>query len=314
MFDIRLLDNTAWLLEPNWIRRSVAKLSKIPTCPTARELVGERQRRLEVARNAAVAAVRGVKGKVGVIPIIGMIEQRFSGVMEKLGGTSVEEISASLDALLRDKAVDAIVLDVDSPGGTSYGVEELSDKIFAARERKRIYSISNSLMASAAYWIGSAASHVTASPGSDTGSVGVYAIHVDESKALEAEGLSIEFVQAGKYKTELASTGPLSEGAREYTQMQVDFTYEHFLGAVKRNRGTTLDDVRRNYGQGRTFNSEQALAAKMVDRVSTLEELLGGLFGNQSSNTARAATAHVLKLRHEHRKRLSPVSLSETTL
>jgi signal peptide peptidase SppA len=304
MFDLRLLDNTAWLCEPQWMRGAIARLSAMPTCPTARELVVERQRRLEVARNAAVAAVRGVKGKIGVIPIYGLIEQRMSLATEKLGGTSVEEISASLDVLMRDKSVDVIVLDVDSPGGTSYAIEEASDKIFAARAKKRIYSSANSMMASAAYWLGSAASHVSAMPGADIGSVGVYAVHVDESKAIEAEGLTIELVSAGKFKTEYASTGPLTADARDNLQMQVDHTYGKFIAAIKRNRNTTLDDVRKNYGHGRTFNSEQAKDAGMIDAIRTFEDLLGSLMGaGGNSGAGRATTTEMLRLRHDQRKR-----------
>lgn len=305
-FDIRLLNDTAWLCEPQWMRQAIARLSVIPECPTARELVVERNRRIEVARNAAVAAVRGVKGKVGVIPIYGLIEQRMSAAMEKLGGTAVEEISASLDVLLREKSVDAIVLDVDSPGGVSYGIEELSDKIFAAREKKRIFSNANSVMASAAIWLGSAASHVSAMPGADVGSVGVYSVHIDESKALEDEGLKIEMVTAGKYKTEYASTGPLSADARENLQMQVDYTYGKFLAALKRNRNTTLDKVKKDFGEGRILNADQAKEAGMIDKILSFEELLCSLLGNSgNSNGNRTAIAHILKLRHEQRKRAS---------
>lgn len=303
MFDLRVLDNTAWLIEPNWLRRAITRLQAIPTCPTARDLVTERNRRMEVARNAAANAVRGVKGKIGLIEIYGPIEQRMSAAMEKLGGTSVEEISASLDVLLRDKSVDAIVYRIDSPGGSSYGIEELSDKIYNARQVKRSYAIADSMMASAAWWVGSAAGHVSITPGGDVGSQGVYAVHIDESKALEDEGVKIELVTAGKYKTEYSSHKPLSDEARENLQYQVDATYNKFINAVRRNRNASLDDVRNKYGQGRTLNAEQAKQAGMVDRIASFEDLLASLSVQKQGSGSAKSSAEVMRMRHEQRKR-----------
>jgi len=304
MFDIRALDNTAWLLEPAWIKRAAVRLQQFPSCPTARDVATEHKRRMEVARNIASTAVRGVKGKIGIIPIYGMIEQRTSPIMEKLGGTSTEEIGVMLDVLLADKSVDAIVYDVDSPGGTSYGVEELSDKMFAARERKKTYSIANSMSASAGQWLSSSAGFSAATLGADVGSIGVYCVHIDESKAIEAQGLTVTMVTAGKYKTEYSPFAPLSDEARENLQMQVDVTYGKFLNAMKRNRNTSLEDVRKNYGQGRLMNAQQAKDVGMIDRVMTMEELLTQLMGKSSNGTAgRVAASEVLRLRHEHRKR-----------
>lgn len=303
MFDLRALNNTAWLMEPNWIKRAAARLQQFPSCPTSREIAAEHMRRMDIAKNAATTAVRGVKGKVGVIPVYGPVEQRVTAEMMKLGGTSVEEITVSLNAMLRDKSVEAIVMEFDSPGGSSYGIEELSDKIYSAREQKRIFGAVNSLAASAAYWLASATSNLSATPGADVGSVGVFAVHVDETKALEAEGMTVNLVTAGKYKGEYLPITPMTAESRENLQFQVNVTYDKFLSALKRNRNTTLDDVKKNYGQGRVMNADQAKAAGMVDSVRTFEELIGQLMGSSSQSRSAAETA-VLRMRHEHRKRL----------
>lgn len=324
MIDPRVIDGTLWLCEPIQLQLAAARVLSFHGCPTARELVEERRRRLaEAARPVTIAsrwtdaeleqpdkeaasgkAVRGVKGRVAVIPIHGPIEQRYSSRLAKAGGTSVEEIGVGLDAALADSGVDAIVFHVDSPGGSSYGVEELSDRIHQARERKKTYAIADSMAASAGYWLASAAEFLAVTPGGDVGSVGVYAMHVDQSKALEAEGVKVSLVSAGKYKTEFAPFAPLSDDARANLQEQVNHTYGRFHAALKRNRNVPLDHVRSEFGQGRVVNAEQALERKMVDRIMTwtqlMERLTGG--GNEGGRGASAAKMQLLRWRHDHAK------------
>lgn len=316
------LANTSWLVEPAEFRRLVARIASIPTCPTSRELATCRADRLAAARrlptlaitgqgidapeeaklaNGGTKAVRGAK-KVGLIPIHGPIEQRMSAELEKLGGTSTEEVGVGLDALLADKTVDAIVLHIDSPGGSSYGTEELADKIFNARGTKKIYAIADAMAASAAYWIGSAADMLMVTPSGMVGSIGVYTWHVDESKALEAEGMNVTMVAAGKYKVELASVHPLTDTAKAHMQEIVDTIYTKFVKAVGRNRNTPIGKVRKDYGEGRVLMADDALEAGMVDRIIPFDELLRKLTGAASANGQTKASMEILRLRQERRK------------
>lgn len=305
-FTLSSLHNTLWLVEPSHLRRYVERIAKIPTCPTARDLVEARRRRLDAVRQAAteLAAqpVRSARGKVGVIPVYGPVEQRVTPELEKLGGTSLEEVGMYFDMLMAEPSVSTIVLDVDSPGGSSYGVQELSDKIFAARGTKKIYAIANSLAASASYWVATAAEQLFVTPGGDVGSVGVYCVHVDESKALEEDGVKISVASAGKYKTELAPWAELSEDGRAHMQDLVDRDYGRFLNALRRNRGVSLDDVRKNFGQGRVVPAEAAVSARMADRVMSMDELGAKLFGDAPAAGGRKASAEILRLRHQHAK------------
>lgn len=301
MFDQRVLDCTAWLAEPGAIRQAVAKLRLFPSCPSAREIVEERRRRLDEARQAAARAIKPARGgKVGLIAVHGPIQQRMTSELMKLGGTSTEEVGMALDALLADPGVEAVVFHVDSPGGSSYGVEELSDKIYASRERKKTYAVADSMAASAAYWIATAAETVVCTPGGDVGSVGVYAIHVDQSKALEAEGLTVSLVKAGKYKAELAPFGPLGEEARAHLQELVDATYGKFVKAVARNRGVSASEVRDNYGQGRILTADKAKAVGMVDRIMPFDQFIAKLTG--SGEGGRQASAELLRRRMKHER------------
>lgn len=241
-------------------------------------------------------AIRAVKGKVGVIPIHGPVDQRMSSELMKTGGTPLDYVSAAFDAMIGNASIGAIVLHIDSPGGGVYGTQELADKIYAARGTKPIFAMIDSMAASAAYWICTAAGMVVCTPGGESGGVGVFCIHYDESMAMEKEGIKPTIIAAGKYKAELAPTGPLSADAIANLQESVDGTHEKFLGALKRNRATNIDDVRRNYGQGRVFSAEKALAAGMIDRILTMDELMSKLTGSQGGGPSASA----LKMRHEY--------------
>lgn len=300
MLNLSFLEERQWLIEPNRFQRLLAQVLSIPVCPSARGLVLERQRRLEDA--VSPRALRGVKGKVGIIPIYGPLEQRLSAEGFKAGSTSTEDVSMSLDRLVADASVDAIVLHMDSPGGVSYGIEELGDKIYAARDKKKIYAIADSQMCSAAYWLGSAAGQVCCTPGGDVGSIGVYTAHIDQSKALESQGVKISLISAGEHKTLGNPFEPLPPEARSWLQEQVDYTYSKFLNTLKRNRSVTLSHVREKFGQGKVMNADQALVAGMIDRIMTFGELLARLTGN-SLQQVKDVHMDVLRLRQAQRLR-----------
>lgn len=305
-FDLNTLNDTLWLAEPAALRRLVAQVLRVPGCPTGRALAKRRRSLMDDAKQTATKAVRSAKGRIGVIPIYGPVDQRYTSQIEKAGGTPLEYVSAAFDNLMADSSISAIVLDIDSPGGSSYGVEELSDKIFAGRSSKKIYAVANSMACSAAFWIASAAEIFCCTPGGDVGSVGVYCMHVDESQAMADEGLTVTLISAGRFKTECASTTPLSADARDYLQASVDETYAKFIAAVARNRGVPPADVRAKYGQGRVLSADAALAAGMIDKVMTCDELLARLTGGSTATSAKGtATLTQLRLRHEHRKRLT---------
>ena len=300
-FDLKALNGSLWLMEPHRLKLAVQRALHLP-CPSPRDLVAYRAERLALAREAASKAIKSQKGKVGVVPIWGPVEQRMSDRLWKNGGTSTEEVGVALDALLADNSVSAIVLHVDSPGGSAYGTQELSDKIYAAREQKVVHAIADSMAASAGYWIASAANSLSVTPGGDVGSVGVYAMHIDESKALEGEGIKVTAIHAGKYKVEGAWWDPLGEDARANFQAEVDHTYGKFVSALARNRGVGKKRVEEDFGQGRLLNAEKALEAGMVDKILTFQELMSQLMGKGSEGKS-AASVEVLRLRHEQAKR-----------
>jgi signal peptide peptidase SppA len=224
---------------------------------------------------------------VAVIPVYGVISQRMNLFQEISGGTSAELIARDIRAAANDPEVSAILLDVDSPGGSVYGIAELGDVIYQARQQKPVVAIANSLMASAAYWIGSQASEVVVTPGGEAGSIGVITAHEDYSPLIEDRKLpAVELIYAGQYKAEGNPYQPLDDEARAAIQARVDEYYAMFVDAVARGRGVPAQAVREGFGQGRVLGAQGAVDAGLVDRIATFDDVLGELV--QSGGGAEA--------------------------
>jgi signal peptide peptidase SppA len=169
-----------------------------------------------------------------------------------------------------DSSIDAVVLDVDSPGGEVFGVQEAWDAIRAASKVKPVVAVANAIAASAAYYLASAADELLVTPSGMVGSIGVYALHVDVSKALEEIGEKWTFVSAGKYKVEGNPTEPLGDEARGAMQGDVDRYYSDFVQAVARGRKKTFAAVRDGFGEGRMVGARAAVEQGMADAVGTI--------------------------------------------
>lgn len=215
-----------------------------------------------------------VNGRIGILPISGPIFGKANLLTMLSGATSLSEFRQDFKSMLNSDDVDAIVLDIDSPGGTSEYLQEVGDEIFAAREIKPVYSIANTMAGSAAYWLASQADKLYMAPSGLVGSVGAYRVHIDQSGKDANDGNRFTFTSAGKYKVEDSPHSPLSEEARDYRQQQVDECYNDFLSAVARGRGITTQEVSENFGQGRVVTSKHASQKGMVDGVVELESLV----------------------------------------
>src|SRR5205807_1848199 len=216
-------------------------------------------------------------GKVAVLSLSGIIMQRASFMLEFFGGTSTEQFAQAFDDAIANPDIRAIVIDVDSPGGSVAGTAELAQRIYDARDQKKIVAIADSLAASAAYWIGSAAAEFWATPTAEVGSIGVFAVHEDTSQADAEAGVKYTLVKAGKYKAEGNPYEPLSAEAQAYMQTRVDDYYGMFVQAVAKQRGVGVDAVRGGFGQGRVVGADDAKAQGMIDRIGTLNDVLVSL-------------------------------------
>lgn len=252
------------------------------------------------AHTAPVAARLGrgserSAGTIAVLPLRGVITPRVSYMSMLYGGGSTGLIDwlAEFKSLVADEDVVAIVLDVDSPGGSTSLVQEAADAIYAARGSKPIVAIANTLCASAALWLAAQADELAVTPSGYVGSVGAYMVHEDWSGWNEQAGIDPTYVYAAPYKTEGNPDEPLTDEARADWQATVDENYDAFVDALARGRGTSAEDVRENYGQGRVLSANASVAAGMVDRVATFDDVIAGLVSSArtSGPDARASRA-----------------------
>src|SRR5258707_6871534 len=110
------------------------------------------------ASAAPARATRAASGSIAVLRLYGVLVPRASDFAEQFGLVGVERFTQDFRAALADDSIGGIVLDVDSPGGSVYGIMELSDEVYRARNRKPAFAVANSLAASCADWIASSAS------------------------------------------------------------------------------------------------------------------------------------------------------------
>lgn len=212
---------------------------------------------------------------IAILPVHGVLEVRPSVFGRMFGMSSYEGIGRVFDAAMADESVSGVILDVASPGGMAYGAPELAEKIFAARGPKPIVAVANPLAASGAYWIASAADRLVVTQSGDVGSVGVLVEHVDVSQAMEAAGEKVTVIRSAgsPHKAESNELEPLSDEARQHLQSRVDAIYQNFSTSLAKYRGVSVDHVNEHFGKGRVVGAKQAMAAGMVDRVATLDEV-----------------------------------------
>jgi capsid assembly protease len=245
-------------------------------------------------RPAAPKSTRN--GRVAVIAAHGVLTQR-PGLLSALGlGVSTAELSTLLRLAVVDPSVACIVLDIDSDGGSVYGLPELAAEIMSARQTKPVAAIANSVATSGAYWLAACCSEVYVAPGGEVGGIGIATAHTDASKALASAGISTTLISAGKYKVEGNPYGPLGADAKGFMQSRVDDYYGAFTRDVAKGRKVSVDKVRQDFGQGRALGASQAKAAGMVDGVTTLGELVGSLSRGKSGAGATARLQQMVAL------------------
>ncbi len=235
---------------------------------------------LAALRSLAPSPDRPPTAGVMTIPLAGIITPQGSFLDVLFGGEGggLLAFREAFRVAMAAPEVVAIVIDVDSPGGMIDQVPETAAEIRAARGAgKPIIAIANTQMASAAYWIASQADQVVITPSGNAGSIGVYRVHEDWSDANTQAGVAITYVSAGKFKIEGNPNEPLGRTAKAQWQADVQDIYDMFVADVAAGRGVSVAEVIGGYGEGRSLPAARALAAGLVDRIATYDEVRTGI-------------------------------------
>lgn len=268
-----------WAITPTMMRIVADVLCRHVAGDDPDEAAIHEARELALARQERQVAAPEGSG-VAVLPMHGVITPRMNLMSDVSGGTTFESLTSDLLSAAENPRVKAIVLDIDSPGGSVAGATEFASVVRKVRTQKPVVAQASHGMNSAAYWTGSNATEIVASPSASVGGIGVFAAHDDLSKAYEKRGLKRNFVSAGKYKLEGNDTTALDDDARAAMQGKVDHYYSVFVNDVALGRGVDVSKVRSGFGEGRSLTAPEALAAGMVDRIATLSETVARLAGN----------------------------------
>ena len=255
--------------------------------------------RLNIQPPAADMALPGPRNMssatpgIAVIPVHGTLVKRTAGLDAASGLTSYTELAAMLDSALADPQVAGILLDIDSPGGEASGSFELARRIREASAVKPVWAVANDAAYSAAYAIGSAASRLIVSETGGVGSIGVIALHIDQSVKDANDGYRYTAVTAGTHKNDFSPHQPLTDEAKAELQAEVDRLYGLFVDHVAAMRTLATDDVR--FTEAGLFFGANAIAAGLADAVGTFESALSdfSLFlssRSRKSPQARAGT------------------------
>ena len=181
------------------------------------------------------------------------------------GATDMDEIAKAIAEAGERADVQAVLLDIDSPGGTVNGTPELAAAVAALSKGKYVYAFSDGQMCSAAYWIASQADVIYATQSVRIGSIGVLLPMLDESEAFKQEGLKMEVFAAGKYKSVGVPGVALTDDQRTWLQSSIDEINADFQAAVlARGRAIAPSAM-----EGQDFSGQKAFANALVSGVVT---------------------------------------------
>ena len=231
------------------------------------------------------------EGGVAIIPVMGTLVRRSSFMSAESGLTSYHHIETMAEDAFADPAVNAVLLEIDSCGGEAGGVFDLAEKLrrLARSSRKPLWAVADEAALSAAYAIASAAEQIWLTRTAEVGSIGVVAVHTDQSAADKEMGLSYSFIHAGRHKIDANPHEPLSDSVRDSIQQDVDALHQQFAALVAGHRkqlslGAVLGT------EAAVYRGQAAIAAGLADRVGTLAEALDALRAHESPKSQKEKT------------------------
>jgi protease-4 len=217
---------------------------------------------------------RSAEYEVAVVFVTGVImpgTSRFDNFQGKLAGS--ETVVEQLQSVGEDEDIDAVILRVDSPGGSALASDLIWNEIRKVQENKPVIVSMSGLAASGGYYVSCLGDSIFADPGTLTGSIGVYAGKMDRSGMYRKIGVNREFITRGENALLFSDEGGFTAAQRELIQEQMDNFYERFLDKVATGRGMTRDAVH-EVAQGRVWTGRQGLDVGLVDGLGGLRRSL----------------------------------------
>jgi len=222
-----------------------------------------------VIKERKISGKSAANDKVAVVPVVGVIFQGDS----LIGRGAYELALASVRRARKDANVRAVVIEVNSPGGTVSASDMLHHEIAQLAASKPVIVHMGDLAASGGYYVSAPASQIFASPTTITGSIGVMMSSLNIAGLGEKYGVRMQILKSGKHKDVLSMWRPMEEDERKMLQSIVDDMYETFLKVILDGRGDKITEKKlRELADGRIFTASQALELKLVDKIGYRED------------------------------------------
>jgi len=258
-----------------------------------------------------------VVNNIAVIPVKGNLTTNETWLTKLFGLSTYEGISRMLMHASENSEVSRIVMDTDTPGGSSVGVDELGlliEKI--DQESKPVHGYTSGAANSAGYWIISSCRDVTCTKMSNLGSIGVVTIHQEISKMLKDQGVEVTVFRDGKFKAKPNQYEKLDKETKEMVNGSLKLLGNFFLDWVADQRGFDRSTVRADVGEGRVFFGEQAVEKGLADRIMFFEDFMHKLYLLDSIETDQPNLSRMVSMdsgsKHEIQLNMQEVMSTET--
>lgn len=211
-----------------------------------------------IQSNISSAMPGGKKGNVGIVEITGVI-------------TSSKAVIEKIKKFRQDKSIKAIVVRIDSPGGSVGPSQEIYREIIKTRQKKKIVASLGSVAASGGYYAASASNGIMANPGTITGSIGVIMEYANFQEILKKIGLSPVVIKSGEFKDMGSPVREIKEKERKILQNVADEIHMQFVRDVAFGRKLKMNKVEK-LADGRIYTGEKALDLNLVDKLGNLSD------------------------------------------
>ena len=250
---------------------------------------------------------------IAILPVLGTLVRRASYIGAASGLTSYHDIEAMAEAAFADPEVRAVLLEIDSSGGEAGGVFDLAQRLrqLAQTSGKPLWAIADEAALSAAYAIACAADRLWLTRTAEVGSIGVVAVHVDESVADAKAGMSYTFLHAGAHKVDGHPHAPLPAPVAADIQADIEQLHDQFIALVAGFRRLTPEAIRDT--EARVYRGEAALQAGLADQIGTRAEAITALqhqLAMSAGRSLRTKAAALSAARTPPRSQPSPKEIS----
>jgi len=251
--------SSKWAAEPLWLESFFAQISELNVTESIADIeVAVKPRSYSVIGGRAVINISGVLLKT----VPGWL--RFWGIE----ATGYDEIQAQIGQAMADDSIQGIHLQVSSPGGIIDGLAATADAIFAARSSKKVTASVEDMAASAAYWLASQAETIEADRTAEVGSIGVYTVYLDSSKAADEAGFKVVLIKSGEHKGMGVMGVEISDEQIAAVQDVIDKLTGQFVDSVAAGRAMDAGAVKK-LATGRLWIAADAKKLGLIDRVTT---------------------------------------------